>query len=127
MSSQTPGVEKDAGRPDYRDQTDTIYWEGERSGWGTIIPGHNLDPDALREAVTHEQGGGFSTLHVEEAFLSYMPRVKRCSRYDGWGCDNEGEWHAHWFAVKPHPAAAFTVAIPETGPRPIPPGNGGAS
>jgi len=91
--------------------TDIVTTDGD--GWARIHKGHGLDKEMLREDVIHnvdDQRVG-EVLVVEEVHLSYTPRVKWCSRHsDGWGCDHEGEWHGHWFAVRPGADTAFTLA-----------------
>jgi hypothetical protein len=83
----------------------SIVTDGE---WGLVFEGHDLDEaDLLREMASE---GYCAPLTVQEVHFMYRPRVKNCSQYDGWGCDNEGEWHAHWFEVKPGTGTAFTVA-----------------
>lgn len=79
-------------------------------GWARIHQGHELDRDLLladlASAQVPLQG---DVLRVHEAHFAYKPRVKWCSNFDGYGCDQEGEWHGHWFEVKPGPDTAFTV------------------
>lgn len=116
--------------PDYRP-----LWCGELrepetgryvSGWGVILSGADVPADTLVAALQDYHGAGTTLLASEVQHLHYMPRVKRCSKYDGWGCDNEGEWHAHWFGVKHNDAApdcCYTLAL---GTRPIPPAKGDA-
>lgn len=42
-----------------------------------------------------DMGGTF--LDVTEGAWGWSPRFKNCSNHDdGWGCDNEGEWHRHF-------------------------------
>jgi hypothetical protein len=85
-------------------------------GWAAILEGHNLPQSVLDRAEVEmigEPDDGWFT-KVEEVYLEWVPRVKWCSRYplsDGFGCDNEGQWHGHWFAVQdtPHERCHFTV------------------
>lgn len=80
-------------------------------GWARIHQGHGIARDVLSDDLgRHQPDDREPELHVTEAHFHYMPRVKRCSDYDGYGCDQEGEWHAHWFEVKPGPGTAFTLA-----------------
>ena len=82
-------------------------------GWGVIFEGHGLDVLALE--VEMRKTFGYCdefTIKTSEVNFTYHPRVKHCSRFDGWGCDEEGEWHKHWFACKPSPGTAFTIAHP---------------
>jgi hypothetical protein len=76
--------------------------------WWAIFHGEDIPEDVLREEAEAVTGDG--ALVVETWHLRFVPRVKWCSRHDGWGCDNEGEWHNHWFEVKPGTDTAHTVA-----------------
>jgi hypothetical protein len=78
-------------------------------GWGVVLEGHGLESDALRAVCVDWFGG--TEFRVAEVHFEYVPRIKNCSERDGWGCDNEGEWHAHWFEVRPAAdgSTAFTV------------------
>jgi hypothetical protein len=68
-------------------------------GQGIIFRGHCLDHDELQKGVDHWQGP--STIQtIEEAFLKFVPRVKNCGDRYGASCDSDGEWHAHWVAVR---------------------------
>jgi hypothetical protein len=99
-------------------------------GWAAILEGHNLPQTVLDrtevEMIGEPDDGWFTEVEmigepddgwfteVEEVYLEWVPRVKWCSRYplsDGFGCDNEGQWHGHWFAVQdtPHERCHFTV------------------
>lgn len=71
-------------------------------GWGRIHQGHGLDRDKLQADLEHNVGLQMTgeSLSVTEARLAYRPRIKWCSNFDGFGCDNEGEWHRHWFEVR---------------------------
>lgn len=79
-------------------------------GWTRIHRGHDLDREMLSADLRHHQGEPppGHEMHVDEWHLGYAPRVKWCEQY-GWPCDNEGEWHAHWYHVKPADDSAFTV------------------
>lgn len=80
-------------------------------GLHRIHKGHGLDRDML--LVDLEEHGdrrrAGDELVVREVYLRYVPRVKWCQNLDGWGCDDEGQWHSHWVEIKPHPDHAFTV------------------
>lgn len=79
-----------------------VWWEGdEHCGQATLIPGHNLQPEVLDGIMTEWFGPG--EYGSAEVWANRMPRVKWCERYDGWGCDNSGDWHAHWYQVRPNP------------------------
>jgi hypothetical protein len=73
-------------------------------GEAALFQGHNLDPayvEAESKWVIGEYPG--YELHVTEQYYRWVPRVKNCRDHpagDGWGCDNEGEWHGHWFPVR---------------------------
>ena len=80
-------------------------------GWGRLHQGHNLTLDVLdRDMVDHygypAEG---QVMHIEEVHFRYVPRVKWCERVGAWPCDDEGEWHSHWIAVKPGNDTAFTM------------------
>lgn len=77
-----------------------------------MYPGHGLDADVLRADLIAEYGppGVGEVLVTEEVHFRYVPRVKHCSEYDGFGCPLDGDWHAHWTQVRPHPDAAYTLA-----------------
>lgn len=80
-------------------------------GWGVIFEGHGLDPDALHTACV-DWFGEADTFRIQEVHFEYVPRIKNCSQRDGWGCDNDGDWHSHWFEVRavPDGSTAFTIA-----------------
>ncbi|MFC5930892.1 hypothetical protein D6T64_11925 [Cryobacterium melibiosiphilum] len=50
-------------------------------------------------------------LDVTEGTWGWSPRFKHCSNHDdGWGCDNEGEWHRHYSVNYGHdPVTGVTV------------------
>ena len=50
-------------------------------------------------------------LDVTEGAWGWSRRFKHCSNYgDGWGCDNEGEWHRHYDQNYGHdPVTGVTV------------------
>jgi len=78
-------------------------------GWGRIHEGHGLDRGDLERDLAHNGGQcPGASLKVEEVYFRWIPRIKWCGNL-GWPCDNEGEWHGHWEAVKPNPDRAFTV------------------
>lgn len=78
-----------------------------------IMRGHGLTEEEVLVnmigIVSHTPG---ERLVTEEVFLVFKPRIKNCRDYDGWGCDQNGEWHGHWFPVKENddPATHFTLA-----------------
>jgi len=82
-------------------------------GAALLMQGHNLDPFEVEAAHewAHGKCPGYE-VEVTEHHMIYRPRIKNCSQWDGWGCDNEGEWHGHWFAVRSNddPATHFTMA-----------------
>ena len=80
-----------------------------------IFRGHNLELTEVERVCATDIFGecpGYE-LHVTEEYFQWVPRIKNCSKWDGWGCDQEGEWHGHWFAIKPtdDPRNQFTVAL----------------
>lgn len=80
-------------------------------GWSRIHQGHGLNVDELALDLADSQGDPLpgQQLHAEETHLRLVPRVKWCERLDGWPCDNEGEWHSHWCAVRPNDHSAYTI------------------
>ncbi|KXO92947.1 Uncharacterised protein (plasmid) [Tsukamurella tyrosinosolvens] len=81
-------------------------------GWHRIHHGHGLDRDILRaDLIEHgyePPDGG--ELALDEVWMDFRPRVKNCSNLDGFGCDNEGEWHAHWVAAREGHGQPLTLA-----------------
>lgn len=92
-------------------------------GWGVIVHGGEVSPEALTAALRDYLGEEANLLVSEVQHLHYTPRVKWCSRHDG-GCDSEGDWHGHWFGVKHNPLSdcCYTLALPVF-ERTLPPGN----
>lgn len=84
------------------------------SGHGIILRGGAHAPETILAALRHSEGDDATIRASEVQHLHRMPRVKNCSKYDGWGCDLEGEWHGHWFGVKHNPASdcCHTLALP---------------
>lgn len=84
-------------------------------GWHRIHRGHGLDRETLlADLIEHTgepHGRGFG---VQEVWMSFHPRVKNCRDFDGFGCDNEGDWHSHWFAAEKGRGEALTIAYWET-------------
>jgi hypothetical protein len=80
-------------------------------GWGRIHRGHNLTLDMLQRDMVEHHGypAEGQSMRIEEVHMRYVPRVKWCERLDGWPCDDEGEWHSHWTAVRPGQDTAFTL------------------
>ena len=94
-----------------RDQQTGAYVEG----WGVIAERADVPHVRLAEAITQTYGSEWDRLVVEVQHLTFVPRIKWCSRRDGFGCDNEGEWHSHWFEVKhddARPVCCHTLAVP---------------
>lgn len=91
-------------------------YEGERivSGSALIWPTPEVPREVIEREVNHAHGEGWDRLVIEVQHLHYTPRVKWCSRHDGFGCDNEGDWHGHWFGVKHNPASdcCHTIVLP---------------
>jgi hypothetical protein len=85
--------------------------------WGVILQGHNLPLHVVQNAAYDILGPDCGTLNITEQHLAWKPRVKWCRNYDGSGCDLEGDWHSHWFALRPSHSRAlqFTVAYPRRG------------
>lgn len=83
-------------------------------GAGLIFKGHDLDAAELLTVVQHDVEPRAVEVVTEEVWLHLHPRVKNCANIDA-PCDLEGDWHAHWSAVKAHPDAAFTIAYPVEG------------
>jgi hypothetical protein len=80
-------------------------------GWTRLHQGHGLSRYTLwldLKAAHYQPPDSY--MHTEEVYLRYVPRVKWCERLDGWACDNQGEWHAHWVAVQRNDDCAFTIA-----------------
>lgn len=69
---------------------------------GRIHMGHDLDAEKLLADLSWSIGEAppGRQLSVTQERFAFQPRVKWCSRHDGFGCDNEGEWHSHWFAAR---------------------------
>ncbi len=91
-----------------------IYWTGRTEGWALIFAGHGHDTNALIDAASDEFGT--RSFVTEEAWLQRHKRVMWCERIDGFGCDNNGEWHAHWSGVRPNvnESTKWTVVTPTT-------------
>lgn len=76
----------------------------EFDGWGLLLKGHGLDPEPLITAADRALGEDSEDWDVQERFYHWVPRVKNCVDHpygDGTGCEQEGEWHGHWFEVQP--------------------------
>jgi len=83
--------------------------------WWVILQGHKLDHDVIERELPRHLGEKFpeQVLITVEEWFRYVPRVKWCSSLDGFGCDQEGEWHGHWTGViqnESNPHCKFTVA-----------------
>lgn len=106
-------------------------YEGDHivSGSALIWRAPEVPREVIEREVNHAHGEGWDRLVVEVQHLTFTPRVKWCSRHDGFGCDSEGDWHAHWFGVKHNPLSdcCHTIALPVWTPRYRPAGEGGES
>lgn len=74
-----------------------IYTE---EGPQILVAGHGLDRAEPQMLHDIEWGVDQGELTVEEVCFGYAPRVKWCSKYTGFGCDEEGDWHPHWYEVR---------------------------
>ncbi|SDH55080.1 hypothetical protein [Microbacterium sp. 77mftsu3.1] len=86
-----------------------LIYTGE--GPEAILLGHGLPLDEVIAAEADILGPlepKFERV-ISEVHFAYTPRVKHCSRLDGWGCDQEGEWHGHFYEVKPAAGTAHTL------------------
>lgn len=84
-------------------EPELIYWDGEpRTGFALLLRGHDLPPDEVEALASRE---GYESCAVTEVWLHKHPRVMWCERINGFGCDENGEWHAHWEEVRPSPLA----------------------
>lgn len=100
----------------------TNYLDFNSGNWGRIQRGHNLNRTVLEADL---RDNGYDRLRgrmvVEEVHLRYHPRLKWCGDMFGFGCDDEGDWHAHWEAVRPGEDTAFTTVwwadAPEEAPQ----------
>lgn len=74
-----------------------------------VIDGIGHDRARLLDYATRDDalGGWYyrgtgrrAVLSIEDSTWSWTPRIKHCEPYtDGWGCDQEGEWHRHLVAT----------------------------
>jgi len=91
-------------------------YEGDRIVSGSALIWHapEVSREVIEREVNHSHGEGWDRLVIEVQHLHYTPRVKWCSRHDGFGCDNEGDWHGHWFGVKHNPGSdcCHTIVLP---------------
>lgn len=73
------------------------------NGWERVHYGHGIHRAALEEDLRQHAGAPRvdDRLTVEEVWMRFVPRVKWCAQFSGFGCDLEGEWHAHWEGVRP--------------------------
>lgn len=88
--------------------TDIVYHSG---SWSRIHRGHNLTRDKLQSDFRNSHGLDVAPLlNFTEVYFGYVPRIKGCEKY-AWPCDDEGEWHNHWYEIKPNPdpLTHFTV------------------
>lgn len=65
-----------------------------------LVSGHGLSHEEAKAFHDAEWDRDKGEMTVEEVCFGYAPRVKWCSKYSGFGCDEEGEWHAHWYEVR---------------------------
>jgi hypothetical protein len=81
---------------------------GDYGGHALILRGHNLDAKTTRFVAEKEQ---LDHPQSVEVYWHEHRRVMWCERIDGFGCDQNGEWHRHWSEVKPNadPGCHFTV------------------
>ncbi len=75
-------------------------------GWGVIAEGHGLS-DTEQLAAIHEYDQALvpiesQAINAQEVHFGYAPRVKWCGENYGASCDQEGDWHSHWYAIKPN-------------------------
>lgn len=85
------------------------------SDWGVIIPGADVTPERIEQAMVDSRGPGHSRIVSEVQHLHFHRRIKNCSRLSGVGCEMEGDWHSHWEGVQHNPNAedcCYTVALP---------------
>ncbi len=82
-------------------------------GWGRIHEGHHLNLADLVADLNSARGIDAQDVKVEEVHLTYQHRVMWCEKY-GDPCESNGEWHAHWYPVKPteSPGTQFTLVHP---------------
>lgn len=81
-------------------------------GWGVILQGHDLPQTEIAAALEDEVGPPPAGQAVQSTELHFhYSWLKHCGNVD-FPCDNDGEWHGHWFSVQPtdEPSAKFTVA-----------------
>lgn len=83
------------------------------NGWERIHCGHGLSA-AVLERDLRTFGGqtprAGQQLMVEQVWMRLVPRVKWCAQLNGFGCDQEGEWHQHWEGTRPGTGQPFTLA-----------------
>jgi len=97
------------------EKADGVDWLIEHESGSTMYAfagrGHS-DADLIETVRASEEGdinGEF--LDITEGSWGWSPRFKHCSNHDdGWGCDNEGEWHRHYSQNYGHDPVT-TVAI----------------
>jgi hypothetical protein len=76
-----------------------------------IARGHGLSIaqiEAAEREVLGELDPGRERV-VQEVNFRFVSRIKWCANLDGFGCDQEGEWHGHWTEVRPNPSAPNTA------------------
>lgn len=79
------------------------------AGWGRIHRGHGLDARVLLADMQFNSDTRAEDVKVEECWLEFQSRVRWCSNH-GDTCDQDGEWHAHWHAMRPGHGEPFTIA-----------------
>lgn len=104
------------------DEKARLVWmrSGDREGMAAIFDGHGHD--AANVALLAEPVIGPGPYDVQEVWMHYTPRVKWCERIDGWGCEDNGEWHGHWSETQRNPfhpeSGAVSIAFPAEGNNP---------
>ena len=85
-------------RPEYPEMIHTY------DGWGVIARGHGLtteqQADAIRECDPAMLPQANQMIVAQEEHFGFAPRVKWCGERYGSSCDQEGDWHGHWYALK---------------------------
>lgn len=84
-------------------------------GWGVIARGHNLTPEQHLEVIRDYDAAMLPakghTIQAAEVHFGYSPRVKWCGDRYGSSCDQEGDWHGHWYDLRANDdqSTKFTV------------------
>jgi hypothetical protein len=79
------------------------------NGWARIHEGHGLPVGELREDLVQNLGSPIDgqELCTEEIHFGYVPSIKWCGDYGA--CEQEGEWHSHWYQERPGDDNRFTI------------------